>query len=104
MINSEFHKIADKTISSLYDYLEKVDNNGDLEVDLLNGILHIKLPSTKQYVINKHEPTRQIWVSSPISGAHHFFYEENSHKWVSSGNKVFDEMVCSELEQYIKKG
>ena len=36
------------------------------------GILQIELPDGGAYVVNQHGPNREIWVSSPKSGAWHF--------------------------------
>ncbi len=54
------------------------------EVDLENGILTVELEDGGTYVINKHAPTRQIWVSSPASGATHFAREQGSDRWIDT--------------------
>ena len=70
---SAFHAAADATLSALMETIE--DGLGDvLDVDLDGGILTIELDSGGSYVINKHAPSRQIWVSSPVSGATRFGY------------------------------
>jgi frataxin len=33
------------------------------------------------WVVNKHAPTRQIWLSSPKSGARHYAFEAASGLW-----------------------
>ena len=38
------------------------------------------------YILSFHEPTSQIWLSSPISGAHHFELKDkkNFKSWFST--------------------
>ncbi|MGE5502786.1 MAG: iron donor protein CyaY [Actinomycetota bacterium] len=68
---SRFHALADKTLEGLADAIDEA--LGDrLEVELDHGVINITLEDGGQYVINKHGPMRQIWLSSPVSGAAHF--------------------------------
>jgi len=73
MNETNFHQIADSFLAKIAAALEEADSRGALELDYLGGILNIEIPPGKQYVINKHTPTRQIWLASPVSGAGHFF-------------------------------
>ena len=68
-----------------------------LDVDLQDGILTIELDSGGQYVINKHAPNRQIWMSSPVSGASHF--DSDGHGgWVGTrGAGTLAAMLSAEL-------
>ncbi|HJQ58947.1 MAG TPA: iron donor protein CyaY [Vineibacter sp.] len=51
------------------------------EVDYEGGILNLTLDAGGTYVINKHAPTQQIWLSSPHSGAWHFALDAASGAW-----------------------
>ena len=33
------------------------------------------------WIVNKHAPTRQIWLSSPKSGARHYAFDAGSGQW-----------------------
>ncbi len=79
---SEFEIRADEILEHLMDTLESALGD-QLDVDLEQGILSIELDSGGQYVINKHAPNRQIWLSSPVSGASHFEYRADSG-WVGT--------------------
>ncbi len=71
MNQAEFERRAAEILDSLFEQIE--DQLGDwLDVEMSGGILHIELPDGGAYVVNKHGPNREIWVSSPISGAWHF--------------------------------
>jgi frataxin len=71
MNQAEFERRAAEILDSLFEQIE--DQLGDwLDVEMSGGILQIELPDGGAYVINKHGPNREIWVSSPKSGAWHF--------------------------------
>jgi frataxin len=93
---SAFHAAADRTLAHLFERIE--DRLGDeLDVDLQGGILTIELASGGQYVINKHAPNRQIWLSSPTSGAAHFGHEPG-RGWISTrGGAALHELLAQEL-------
>ncbi len=68
------------------------------EVDLEGGILTIELEDGGTYVINKHAPTRQIWVSSPASGATHFARDQGSDRWIDTrGGRDLARMLRDEI-------
>ncbi len=78
-----FETLADSTLANLLARIE--DQAGDaLDADLLGGILTIELDDGGQYVINKHAPNRQIWLSSPVSGASHYAWDETVRDWRST--------------------
>ncbi len=90
---------AEKTLHVLF---EQIDNAlGDvMDVDLEGGILTIELASGSQYVINKQAPNREIWMSSPLSGAKHFYFDEEKNTWIDTrdGGNLYD-LLSSELAQ-----
>jgi len=68
------------------------------DVDLEGGILTIELDTGQQLVVNKHAPSRQLWLSSPFSGATHFDYDEGRSQWVSiRGDETLSGMLAEEL-------
>ena len=96
MNNTEFKQLADETLQTLSEALEDADKDYKLEVDLLDGILSIELPDGGQYVINRHDASMQIWLSSPISGAGHFSYKDGL--WISSDNRNFINTIKTEIK------
>ena len=78
-----FDGIADETLNHLLDVID--DQLGDrFEVDMENGMLTIETDTGGHYIINKHGPNRQIWLSSPVSGASHYEFNEDSRSWVDT--------------------
>ncbi len=94
--DNAFHAAADATLSALMETIE--DGLGDvLDVDMNGGILTIELDSGGRYVINKHAPSRQIWMSSPVSGATHFGYCDEKG-WLSTrSDESLAGMLAAEL-------
>lgn len=93
----DFEIRADALLES---FMETIDDAlGDaLDIDLESGILTIELDGGALYVINKHAPSRQIWMSSPSSGATHFDFDEATGDWVNSrGPEKLTDMLAVEL-------
>ncbi len=90
-----FEALAGDTLVRLAERLE----NGaatDLDVELQAGILTLELPDGRQYVVNKHAPNRQIWLSSPVSGAKHFGW--TGEIWLSTrGPERLEAFLAEEL-------
>lgn len=94
MEHSSFTKLASEEINYIYDLLEK--NNFDGDFDLISDVLYIY---TKQgdYVINQHSPTKQIWLSSPISNAGYFNYNAQHNQWLDKNNLSLRQRLISDL-------
>jgi frataxin len=81
MDERDFDRQADQVIERLMGALE--DQVPDAEIDLEGGILTVVLPDVGSYLINKHRPNREIWLSSPKSGAWHFRHDPGAG-WIST--------------------
>lgn len=94
---AQFEDLAAETLDRLFDALD--DALGDvLDVDLEGPMLTIEFDDGRQYVINKHAPSREIWVSSPVSGAAHYRFEAEAGAWVSTRDgAVMMESLAAEL-------
>lgn len=102
MLNeSQFHLLADTTLERLAEVLETADEAGECEIDLLSGILTLELPTGQHYVISKHAPSQQIWLSSPISGGLHFSYNPEDDSWRLPDGQALQPLLARELETLI---
>lgn len=80
MDDSAFEARADAVLECLMERLEEAA--GDvLEVDLENGVLSVTLDSGGEYLLNRHAPTAELWLSSPVSGAGHFAHDPATGGW-----------------------
>ena len=96
----EFKKKALDTLDDIFNLVEsKFDN---YEVDYEDENLRIdSLEGRGTFIVSIHSPTSQIWLSSPISGAHHFESKSTeSVEWVSTRdtNISLKKLIIEELE------
>ena len=75
MSDSAFESLANGLLAALE---EGIGAHADAE--LQGGILTVE-GAEGTWVINKHAPTRQIWLSSPQSGARHYAFDDGSGQW-----------------------
>jgi frataxin len=75
MSDSSFESLADSLLEALEEGLGEV-----ADAELQGGVLTVERDGGT-WVINKHAPTRQIWLSSPKSGARHYAFEDGTGLW-----------------------
>ena len=85
-----FERVADETLRRTAAAIE--DAGDALEVDLVGGVLSVETADGATFLLNKHAPMRQLWLSSPISGATHYDYAAAAGRWVSTrgGDALYD--------------
>jgi frataxin len=75
MSDSAFETLADSLLATLEDAL------GDhVDAELQGGILTVEADAGT-WIVNKHAPTKQIWLSSPKSGAKHYAFDAKAGQW-----------------------
>ena len=75
MTEQAFASLADDLLEHLE---EAIGAHADAE--LQGNVLTVQA-GAGTWVVNKHAPTRQIWLSSPKSGAKHYAFDEASGLW-----------------------
>lgn len=95
---TSFMMVAEATLNRLVDMIELCDEDGQLDIELESGILTVALPSGKQFLINRHKPSMQLWLSSPLSGGLHFDYNEVTKAWELKDGRRLDTLLRAELE------
>lgn len=88
---NNFHQTSTQILEDVANFFEASWPAAD--VDLLEDSVTITLPKGFQYVVNKHGVTRQIWVSSPFTGAHHFHLKEGQWQCTRTGIRLEDLLV-----------
>jgi len=101
----EFSEIASDTILDIIDTIEKYDQVGVADIEVEGDVVKISILDKNQYVLNKHNNYRQIWLVSPLSGPYHFEYlQVNSrNEWVDKKGIVLSDLLNKELSQFIDK-
>lgn len=78
MSDSAFEALADSLLAALEEGIGAADSGPDAE--LQGGILTVD-GEDGTWIVNKHAPTRQVWLSSPRSGARHYAFDAASGQW-----------------------
>lgn len=99
MLEKDFEELAGKTLNKIADVLDKFDEQGDLELDYQNGIITITINSGRKFILNKHAPSKQIWLSSPFSGGKHFSYDVGSDSWKLADGTQLNNLLSEELKK-----
>jgi frataxin len=75
MTDSAFESLADSLLEALE---EEIGDHA--EAELQGSVLTVE-GEGGTWIVNKHAPTRQIWLSSPRSGARHYAFDAGSGLW-----------------------
>ncbi|MBF0167234.1 MAG: iron donor protein CyaY [Alphaproteobacteria bacterium] len=93
---SRFAALAAQLLSRLSDLAEEAG----LDADLQGNVLTLELEDGRQFVINSHAPLRQIWLSSPVSGASHYEAVAEGVAWRSTrGGADFFETLSADIKK-----
>lgn len=82
MTEQEFLKEGNLFLEEIFEKIEKM--NASLLADREENALIIEDEKGAQYLIHLHRVLKEIWVSSPFSGAHHFRWGKTEKEWVST--------------------
>lgn len=75
MADIPFESLADSLLAALEGGI------GDhTDAELQGGVLTVE-GDGGVWLVNKHAPTRQIWLSSPKSGARHYAFDSGTGQW-----------------------
>lgn len=71
------------------------ESEGFDELELVDGVLQAETEDGRTFILNRHNPLRQVWLSSPVSGAHHYAFDEGRDGWFSTrgGEALRDRLV-----------
>lgn len=98
MQESDFHQLADRWLLNAQDAIDLADDTKQLEADFSEGVLTIQLDSGKVFVVSKHAASKQLWLSSPISGGLHFSYDDVTGHWVLADSRSLAEILAADLQ------
>ncbi|MDA0261290.1 MAG: iron donor protein CyaY [Proteobacteria bacterium] len=95
-----FETLAEEVLQRFSMALEAASD--DIDVELQASVLTVELEDGRTFVLNKHGPMRQIWLSSPLSGASHYGYDEAKKCWLSSRDSR--ELVSTLTDDFAQAG
>ncbi|KEG09272.1 frataxin-like, mitochondrial precursor [Trypanosoma grayi] len=70
--DATYNTAADAFLEHVDNVLEEIDSSALEDVSLSGGVLSIETASKGTFVLNKQAPNAQLWLSSPVSGPHHY--------------------------------
>jgi len=85
MDEQEFEALAGRTLERWAEVIE--DNAEDFDVDCDGSVLTIELEDGRIFIVNRHRPLKELWLSSPISGASHYKWhtdDAGSGVWIAT--------------------
>lgn len=87
-----YSKLASGVLEGIVERIEAedIDYQFDNEIEYSSDVLKFKTPRGT-WVLNKHNVTKQIWLSSPISGPSKYNYHPPNFVWERDHNKVWGE-------------
>ncbi len=85
-----------KIFSTIEDAVDKL-NLDDIDINISNEVMNIEY-NNKIFVINKQSAIQQIWLSSPVSGPHHFSYNAHSNSWVNKNSEEIFQIIASDFQ------
>lgn len=79
-----FETLAEATLRRWSEAIE--DSASDMvDSELNGGVLTLDMEDgSGTFVLSKHAPLRQLWLSSPLSGASHYQYDGEQRRWIST--------------------
>ncbi|MDX2049680.1 MAG: iron donor protein CyaY [Rickettsiaceae bacterium] len=95
-----FDQIAEKIFEEIISKVEAQDKDFLVDINYSNQVLTIEA-NAKVFVINKQTPKFEIWLSSPLSGPHHFKLKGDS--WQNTRGEVLHNILSLELSELIGK-
>lgn len=98
--NDQFVAAVDHTMQLLQDRLECEDIEAqNIDSTFSDGVLTLTINSSNDtWVMNKHSVTRQIWLSSPVSGPSKYNWHQNERQWLNERNGIskLSELISDE--------
>jgi frataxin len=69
--DAAFLKASDDFLAKVEGVFDEINDPAIEDLDLASGVLEVTTRSGK-FVINRQAPNKQLWLSSPLSGPHHY--------------------------------
>ena len=102
MSDAAFETLAENEIKAIAERLEELI--GDVvDVDYEQDVLTLEFDDGAQYVINRQTPARQIWLSSPFSGAWHYGQDDQGVWRATRGARPMHDLLAEELSRRLKR-
>ena len=99
MNDKDFAKEVTRIINLVAAAVEENDIYGNIDVDINGDILNL-ITEDGTFVINKQSSTKEIWLSSPVTGPYHFLHDGKA--WRSKAGDDLCRVLSDDLKIEIK--
>ena len=98
-MTQDFKKLAKKAFDNIFNLVEEKYQDFDVDYDGENLIIEV---NNSTFVLSIHNPMSQIWLSSPVSGAHHFELKKSDEgcEWMNTRDESI--LLFEKLENELK--
>ena len=86
MTETEFNQAVDAIFSKIEDVLDARDTDIDYETSA--GILTLEFVDGSKIILNRQNPTQEIWVAAK-SGGYHYRLEQGAWRNTRDGSELF---------------
>ncbi len=95
----DFKKLAKKAFDYIFNLVEEKYQDFDVDYEGENLIIEV---NNSTFVLSIHNPMSQIWLSSPVSGAHHFQLKKSNegYDWMNTRDESI--LLFEKLENELK--
>lgn len=95
-----YRERADATLEFLFEKLDEEDMGGVLDIDLQDGVLSIATNTGHHFVVSRHLPSRELWLSSPLTGGLHFSFPVTAlGDWSLPDGRTITVVLAEEISQ-----
>lgn len=84
-----YQAAASRTLQCLQEKMEAMvdESDDDSDVDFSGDVLNLTIGDRGTFVLNKQEPNKQIWLSSPVSGPLRYDLDVEALDWVNTRDR-----------------
>ncbi|WP_439815297.1 iron donor protein CyaY [Zavarzinia sp. CC-PAN008] len=94
---SSFKTQANAVLEAWASVVDAIEDETGIEAELSDGVLSIVHPDRRTIILNRHLPSRQLWLSAPVSGAAHYARDAEGRWRSTRGPEELATVLAAEL-------
>ncbi len=101
----EFDSAYPTVLHTIQDAVDCDQLSDQVEVSYSEGVLSISCRGVGTWIINKHSATRQVWLSSPLSGPSKYNFHRQLALWLNERDqtKKLSQLLEEEFKSVFKQ-
>lgn len=95
LTQTEFSRVAEEAIESLYRKLARLSDQYEFDVDLNQGALTIEFDDPRErFVVSPNAPVRQVWVSAHVKS---YKLDWNGSAFVLDDGRTLEQLIADAI-------